>query len=85
MGRTWRAQVEHRATSWYAQEKLPHGSSAALLVVTWDLAARTWEARAVGDVCVFLVRGNKLRYAFPLTKDPNDRVQELRFSGGTKF
>ena len=24
-------------------------------------------------------------YAFPLTKDPNDRTQELRFSGGTKF
>jgi outer membrane protein insertion porin family len=27
----------------------------------------------------------RVDYAFPLTKDPNDRVQELRFSGGTKF
>ncbi len=27
----------------------------------------------------------RIDYAFPLTKDPNDRVQELRFSGGTKF
>ena len=26
----------------------------------------------------------RVDYAFPLTKDPNDRVQELRFSGGTK-
>jgi outer membrane protein insertion porin family len=27
----------------------------------------------------------RVDYAIPLTKDPNDRVQELRFSGGTKF
>jgi outer membrane protein insertion porin family len=27
----------------------------------------------------------RIDYAFPITKDPNDRVQQLRFSGGTKF
>jgi outer membrane protein insertion porin family len=27
----------------------------------------------------------RVDYAIPLNKDPNDRVQELRFSGGTKF
>jgi len=27
----------------------------------------------------------RIDYAFPLTKDPNDRVQQLRFSGGTRF
>src|SRR6476660_3703111 len=27
----------------------------------------------------------RIDYAWPLTKDPNDRVQQLRFSGGTKF
>jgi outer membrane protein insertion porin family len=27
----------------------------------------------------------RIDYAIPLTKDPNDRVQQLRFSGGTKF
>jgi len=27
----------------------------------------------------------RIDYAFPLTKDPNDRIQQLRFSGGTKF
>ena len=27
----------------------------------------------------------RVDYAFPITKDANDRVQELRFSGGTKF
>jgi outer membrane protein insertion porin family len=24
-------------------------------------------------------------YSFPLTKDPNDRIQQFRFGGGTKF
>jgi len=27
----------------------------------------------------------RIDYAWPITKDPNDRVQQLRFSGGTKF
>jgi outer membrane protein insertion porin family len=27
----------------------------------------------------------RIDYAFPLAQDPNDRVQQLRFSGGTKF
>jgi outer membrane protein insertion porin family len=27
----------------------------------------------------------RVDYAVPITKDPNDRIQELRFSGGTKF
>jgi outer membrane protein insertion porin family len=27
----------------------------------------------------------RIDYAIPLTKDPNDRVQQLRFSGGTRF
>ena len=27
----------------------------------------------------------RVDYAFPLTQDPNDRIQQLRFSGGTKF
>ena len=27
----------------------------------------------------------RIDYAFPITKDPADRIQELRFSGGTKF
>ncbi len=64
----WRANVEDRATSWWAQEKLPSGSAATLLVVDFDAAAMRWQARAVGDVCLFVVRAEKLKYAFPITK-----------------
>jgi hypothetical protein len=68
LGRDWRESVGGRATSWHAQEKLDSGSASTLLVVTWHRGQGVWEARSVGDVCVFLVRGNRLRYAFPLTK-----------------
>jgi hypothetical protein len=68
LGREWRALVGGKATTWHAQEKMEHGSSATLLVVTWDRNAKTWSSCSVGDVCVFLVRRNKLRFAFPLTK-----------------
>jgi hypothetical protein len=68
LGQQWRASVGDKATTWHAQEKLEYGSSATLLVVTWDTQKKTWESCSVGDVCVFLVRRNKLRFAFPLTK-----------------
>jgi serine/threonine protein phosphatase PrpC len=68
LGRQWRVEAEPRATTWWAQEKLPNGSSATLLVVTWDRENLLWYAASVGDVCAFLVRGNKLRFAFPVTR-----------------
>lgn len=68
LGKEWRKEAEPKATSWWAQEKLPYGSSATLLVITWDRENLLWSAASIGDVCVFLVRGNKLRFAFPLTK-----------------
>jgi hypothetical protein len=68
LGGVWREAVTGRARSWYAQEKLPAGSSAALLVADWDGERGTVCARAVGDVCLFLVRQDRLRFGFPLTK-----------------
>jgi hypothetical protein len=68
LGRAWHSEVGGKATTWHAQEKMQHGSSATLLVVTWDCHKKTWESCSVGDVCIFLVRRNKLRFAFPLTK-----------------
>ena len=68
LGKLWRVSVENKATSWHAQEKLLNGSHATLLIVTFDREKRTWMARARGDVCVFLVRNNKLRFGFPVTK-----------------
>jgi hypothetical protein len=64
----WREEAEARATSWHAQEKLLSGSAATLLVATLDNAACRWDAFAIGDVCLFVIRGGKLKYAFPVTR-----------------
>lgn len=67
LGAQWQKRVGTGATSWYAQEKLPQGSQASLLVLEVD-SQRQLTARAIGDVCLFLVVDDKLHYAFPLTK-----------------
>jgi hypothetical protein len=67
-GALWRTEVETKATSWHAQEKLQTGSAATLLVLTLSGDDRKWSAFAVGDVCLFIVRGGKLKYAFPVPK-----------------
>lgn len=68
LGAQWQARVGTGATSWYAQEKLPQGSQASLLVLELDREARQLTARAIGDVCLFLITDDTLHYAFPLTK-----------------
>lgn len=68
LGDAWREEVTGRAKSWYAQEKLPQGSSAALLVAQWEPARGTLRAMAVGDACLFVVRNDRLRFGFPVTR-----------------
>jgi len=70
LGKAWREQVGNGALPWYAEEKLTQGSHASLLVVTWDLTGkRTFSARALGDSCLFVVRGGeRLCHAFPVTR-----------------
>ena len=65
LAKVWREDVEVKATSWWAQEKLPHGSSATLLLA--HIEEQALQLLAVGDVCLFLVRENRLKYAFPVT------------------
>ena len=68
LGEEWRGQVSGGATSWYAQEKLESGSAATLLVATFDDDTKTLSASCVGDVCLFVIRRDKLRFGFPVTR-----------------
>lgn len=68
LGGQWQKKVGGGAKSWYAQEKLPQGSQASLLVAQLDPVTRTLHAQAIGDVCCFLIVDDTLHYAFPLTK-----------------
>jgi len=68
LGNEWRAAVTTGSTSWYAQEKLLSGSAATLLVAHFDAPSRQLSAACVGDVCLFIVRGDRLRFGFPVSK-----------------
>lgn len=71
LGQLWRRRVASDDLPWYAQEKLAGGSHATLLVVAWDRTRDRWLAHAVGDACLFVIRENRLRHAFPVTRSQN--------------
>jgi hypothetical protein len=68
--RRWSAAVGGRALPWYAEAKRDQGAFATFLGVILDLptpvAPGRWRALAVGDSCLFLVRGGCLAASFPL-------------------
>jgi Protein phosphatase 2C len=64
----WAALVDRRRLPWYAAEQARRGAFAALV----GLSVRPdggWAALAVGDCCLFHLRGQELLLAFPLS-DP---------------
>jgi hypothetical protein len=62
----WRTRLNGADFPWYAQTKFEEGAYAALLGIHFD--GPNWHAEAVGDSCVFQVRDNGLRRAFPLRR-----------------
>jgi Protein phosphatase 2C len=62
----WKGLINARDLPWYAEEKLQSGAFAALIGVEVN-GDGTWRAMAVGDCCVFLVRGLEIARAFPIT------------------
>jgi hypothetical protein len=75
----WVAQtaVASPAQQWYVEEKLKHGAFSALVGLTLEGArasadgradAGRWQALAVGDSCLFQVRGTRLVVRFPLAR-----------------
>ena len=60
----WRAEFGERELPWYAETKFEQGAYAAILTVVFRGAH--WRATAVGDCCLFQVRGGRLVRAFPI-------------------
>jgi hypothetical protein len=61
----WAEHVDERQLPWYTAEQARRGAFAALAGLTLQ-ADGIWSALAVGDCCVFQVRGEALVTAFPL-------------------
>ncbi len=67
LGRAWKAQVDRQPLPWFAEEKARAGAFAAFLGLTVG-GDGAWQALAVGDCCLFQVRGEDLVTAFPLSR-----------------
>ncbi len=68
----WLKRVSGKPLPWYAEEKLRSGAFSSLLGLTVKFfpgegRAAEWQAIAIGDSCLFQVRGHNLITAFPLT------------------
>jgi hypothetical protein len=70
----WRKCVHRRPLPWYAEAKAEMGAFSSLLGLTIskdDAAGASsgkWTAHAVGDSCLFHIRGDECLEAFPLEK-----------------
>jgi hypothetical protein len=65
----WQARLGQRELPWYAQAKVEDGAFAAFLGVHFENGH--WHAAAVGDSCLFQVRGDLLHRAFPIRRSRN--------------
>lgn len=62
----WHSGISWDALPWYAQLKVQDGAFATLLGVEICLDDGTLEAITVGDSCLFIFRGERIRAAWPL-------------------
>lgn len=67
----WRRRVPWERLPWHGEAKARAGALAALLGLTiarspGPAAGLTWQALAIGDSCLFLVREERLEVAFPI-------------------
>ena len=67
----WDAEVPWERIPWHGEAKARAGAFATLLGAVFDAAPEDagrmrWRAAAVGDCCLFIVRGGELALSFPL-------------------
>lgn len=68
---TWAREVDGMALPWYAEDKREIGAFATFLGFTARRRAdgtRIWRAIAVGDACLFHMRGDAVKRTFPMTQ-----------------
>ena len=66
----WLQSLANKQLEWYAEQKAESGAYAALLGLTLQSSDNggSWEAEAIGDCCLMLVRDGNLIEKFPLTE-----------------
>jgi hypothetical protein len=70
---SWHEWLSGKTLPWFAEEKARQGSFAALLALEFsaenagEAPGGCWHAAAVGDSCLFHIRGEDVLFRFPLT------------------
>lgn len=67
----WQEGIGTKELPWYAEQKAESGAYAALVGLTLSGGGSdggTWEAEAIGDCCLVIVRDSKFVEMFPLTE-----------------
>jgi serine/threonine protein phosphatase PrpC len=69
----WANDIDSLALPWYAEEKREQGAYATLLGIAFTCGRKgatggSWRALAVGDSCLFRLRGGQLVKSFPLVR-----------------
>ncbi len=69
----WADEVDGRPLPWYAEDKREQGAYATLLGLAFhfpgsEAGPTEWHALAVGDSCLFHLRGGELLLSYPLTR-----------------
>ncbi|SDW06297.1 hypothetical protein [Paenibacillus sp. CF384] len=71
LSKAWLKKTSGKSLPWYAQEKLGSGAFATLAGITFryakDAETVAFDAIAIGDSCIFHVRGDTLIASFPLS------------------
>lgn len=65
---SWKEKIDTTDLSWFAEEKLQTGAFATLtgLTLANSEGSRIWRAFAIGDSCIFHIRGDELLNRFPM-------------------
>lgn len=78
----WQEQVGRKPLPWFAEQKALQGAFASLLGLTIR-ADGLWETLAVGDSCLFHVRGAEVLRAFPLENAAEFSSRPILLSSNT--
>lgn len=70
--REWYSSIESASLPWYAEEKLNQGAFATMLGLTLcrsrSPSELAWDSTAIGDSCLFQVRGGEIITSFPFAR-----------------
>jgi hypothetical protein len=64
----WHERFQSESMPWYIESKFQEGAFATLAGLHLCRTRLRWHALAVGDSCVFQLRGDRLRRAFPVKR-----------------